>query len=273
MKLKRFLAATGAALLLAVTPPAAAAFPSPLLSINGVFLGGEAMATLWSDTTYVSLRTVSKALDSAAVVTWSDGVARVETESTVLTARPGDTFVTINDVVVFVPQGVKLVQGRTLIPVRTLAQAFDASVYWNSLTGEVSLTDNASEQEQAPSYNADDLYWLSRIISAESQGEPLEGKIAVGNVVLNRVASPDFPNTIYGVIFDGRWGGQFEPVRNGTIYHSPTEESIEAAKLCLEGANVVGESLYFFAPALAQNFWVAENREYVTTIGCHNFYL
>lgn len=271
MNLKRFLAATGAALLLAVTPPAVAAAPSPLLSINGVALGSEAMATLWSDTTYVSLRMVSQALDNNAVVTWVDGVARVETGNTVLTARPGDTYVTINNAVVFVPHGVKLTQGRTLIPVRALAQAFDASVYWNSVTGEVSLTDGSSEQ--TPAYSADDLYWLSRIISAESQGEPMEGKIAVGNVVLNRVASPEFPDTIYDVIFDGRWGGQFEPVRNGTIYQTPTAESVEAAKRCLEGANVVGSSLYFFAPALAQNFWVAENREYVTTIGCHNFYL
>ena len=46
----------------------------------------------------------------------------------------------------------------------------------------------------------------------------------MGNVVLNRVASPDFPDTIYGVIFDDRWGGQFEPVRNGTVYQEPTED-------------------------------------------------
>ncbi|UQT50756.1 cell wall hydrolase [Flavonifractor plautii] len=48
--------------------------------------------------------------------------------------------------------------------------------------------------------------------------------------------SPDFPDTIYGVIFDDRWGGQFTPVRNGTIYQEPTEQSIQAAKLCLEGS-------------------------------------
>lgn len=79
---------------------------------------------------------------------------------------------------------------------------------------------------KAGNYNADDLYWLARIISAESRGESLDGKIAVGNVVLNRVASSDFPDTIYGVIFDDRWGGQFEPVRNGTIYQTPTEDSV-----------------------------------------------
>ena len=113
---------------------------------------------------------------------------------------------------------------------------------------------------------------LSRIISAESRGEPLEGQIAVGNVVLNRVASADFPDTIYGVIFDDRWGGQFTPVRNGTIYQEPSARSVEAARLCLSGANTAGESLYFLAPALATNHWVMENRTHVVTIGSHWFY-
>ena len=122
-------------------------------------------------------------------------------------------------------------------------------------------------------YNAVDFYWLSRIISAESRGEPMEGQIAVGNVVLNRVASPDSPDTIYGVIFDDRWGGQFEPVRNGTAYNTPTQESVQAAIACLAGENTVGESLYFLAPELTDNHWTMENRPYVTTIGAHWFYL
>jgi N-acetylmuramoyl-L-alanine amidase len=94
----------------------------------------------------------------------------------------------------------------------------------------------------------------------------------VGNVVLNRVHSDEFPDTIYDVIFDSRWGGQFQPVSNGTIYDDPTEESVVAAKLCLEGANTAGASLYFLAPALTQNHWIMDNQTYVTTIGCHWFY-
>ena len=94
----------------------------------------------------------------------------------------------------------------------------------------------------------------------------------MGNVVLNRVNHADFPNTVYGVIFDDRWGGQFEPVRNGAIYNEPTEESVLAAKLCLDGVNTVGNSLYFIAPDLASNHWVMNNRTFVTTIGCHWFY-
>ena len=114
--------------------------------------------------------------------------------------------------------------------------------------------------------------WLSRIIEAESRDEPLTGKIAVGNVILNRVASSEFPGSIYGVIFDCNWGIQFEPVANGTIYNTPSEESILAAKLCLDGASVVGNSLYFLNPVKASNFWATQSCIYISTIGNHQFY-
>ena len=74
------------------------------------------------------------------------------------------------------------------------------------------------------------------------------------------------------MIFDDRWGGQFEPVRNGTVYQTPTSESVIAAKLVLEGADVAQDSLYFLAPTLTDNHWIMENRDYVMTIGVHHFY-
>ena len=110
------------------------------------------------------------------------------------------------------------------------------------------------------------------LVCLSGRGESLEGQIAVGNVVLNRVKSREFPDTVYGVIFDGRWGGQFEPVRNGTIYQTPTQLSVIAAKLCLEGADVARESLYFLDPVKAGNLWTTQNRPYVMTIGVHDFY-
>ena len=255
-----------AATILALSPAAFAA-SAPGLTIDGTVAGSEAMTTIWNNTTYVSLRSVSHSLNDSCIITWESGTAKVQTDSVTLTARPGDTYLIVNGTKVNVPYGVKSSNGRILVPLRALAQAFGATTYWNPVTKQASVI---SELKQ--SYTSDDLYWLSRIISAESQGEPLEGKIAVGNVVLNRVKSSEFPNTIYGVIFDDRWGGQFEPVRNGTVYKTPTEESVLAAKLCLNGANVIGDSIYFLAPALAQNFWIVENREFVATIGCHDFY-
>lgn len=118
-----------------------------------------------------------------------------------------------------------------------------------------------------------DLYWLSRIISAESRGEDMTGQIAVGNVVLNRVKSAEFPNTIPSVIFDRKHDVQFTPVSNGTVYLPPTAQSIQAAKRALNGENTAGKALYFYAPALSQGTWINANRTYLKTIGCHRFYL
>jgi N-acetylmuramoyl-L-alanine amidase len=121
-------------------------------------------------------------------------------------------------------------------------------------------------------YRSDEVFWLARIISAEAQGEPLQGKIAVGNVVLNRVLSSSYPNTIYGVIFDKRFGIQFSPVANGTIYNTPTEESIIAAKICLEGYSLSREIIYFVNPSVAPNSWISKNRPYAFTIESHAFF-
>ena len=158
-----------------------------------------------------------------------------------------------------------------MVPVRALAAAMGAEVVWDETARTVDLTSGGGVPGQ-PSYTQEDLYWLSRIISAESQGEPLLGKLAVGTVVLNRVASPEFPDTIYDVIFDRKWGVQFTPVANGAIYWEPTQESVTAAKLVLEGARAAGNSLYFQNPDLTSDRWAANNRPYVTTIGCHWFY-
>ncbi len=264
--MKKQIAAVAAAVTLLLSPAAKAASTS-FLTIDGISVGSDAMASIQNGTTYVSLRSISNSLDNSCIITWENNTAKVQADDLTLTARPGDKYITVNGNYVSVPQGIKIVNGRVLIPLRPLALAFGAAAFWSPVTQNVTVISQFSK-----TYSSDDLYWLSRIISAESKGESLDGKIAVGNVVLNRVKSTEFPDTIYDVIFDDRWGGQFEPVRNGTIYHTPTEESILAAKLCLEGANVIGDSLYFLAPALAQNFWTVQNCEYVATIGCHDFY-
>lgn len=264
--MKKRLVAAFAASVFALSPAAIAA-SKPIVSINGITAGSEAMANIWNNTTYVSLRSIATTLEPSSVITWENNTAIVQTDTLKLTAQEGDTYINVNGRKVDVSYGIKNIDGRILVPLRPLAKAFDAITLWSPVEKRVSVITELKEN-----YTSDELYWLSRIISAESKGEPLEGKIAVGNVVLNRVKNSEFPNTIYGVIFDDRWGGQFEPVRNGTVYQTPTEESVLAAKLCLNGVNVIGDSIYFLAPALAQNFWIVENRDFVATIGCHDFY-
>ena len=136
----------------------------------------------------------------------------------------------------------------------------------------VSSGDTRLLKSGAQVYNADQVYWLARIISAEARGESMKGKLAVGNVVLNRVRSTAFPNTVYGVIFDRKYGTQFSPVANGTIYNTPTVDSIIAAKMCLEGYSLSSDILYFVNPQKAPDSWIAQNREYVFSVGNHAFF-
>lgn len=157
--------------------------------------------------------------------------------------------------------------GCTYVPLRSLASLLGAQVTFVDWNRPVTVSSG-----QEPAYTEEDLYWLSRIISAESRGESLLGQMAVGNVILNRRASGKFPDTIRGVIFDRKDAVQFEPVSNGTIYDEPTEQSVLAARLVLGGASVVGGCMYFFNPSLSKGQWIRNNCTYYTAIGCHRFY-
>ena len=171
------------------------------------------------------------------------------------------------------------IDGSMYVPLRGLANAMDCDISYNGNLGRVTLnkeipTPPMPEPDSNESVDSEAVYWLSRIIEAESGGEPYRGKLAVGNVILNRVHSDDFPDTIYGVIFDRNNGVQFTPVANGTIYQPPSEESIRAAEECLSGTTVVGDCLYFFNPKTATKAgWIVSNCRYYTTIGGHDFYL
>ena len=260
--------ALAAALMLGAVLPAGAV---EVLSVDGRNIWSEANTRIVGvGTSYVSLRMVTGVLAPEAEVVWEDGAAWVRGDGLTLRARPGDVWLTVNDRALYIPDGVQAENGRTMVPLRVLAEALGGSVSWDRETG-ITLT-VGSGRPAAPAYREDELYWMSRIISAESRGEPLLGKLAVGTVVLNRVASDEFPNTIYGVIFDTKWGVQFQPVANGTVYSEPTAESVLAAKLVLDGARAAGDSLYFLAPNLTRNHWTMENREFVEIIGCHWFY-
>ena len=270
MKFRKALiaAALAAALTLPAVRPVSAA---EVLSVGGRNVWSEASTRIVGEgTAYVSLRTAAGLLAPKAAVSWENGTAWVRGDGLTLSAKPGDLWLTVNDRALYIPNGVLLENGRILVPLRVLAETLGGSVDWSREGGITLIV--GSGRAAAPAYTADELYWLSRIISAESRGEPLLGKIAVGTVVLNRVTSDEFPNSIRDVIFDTKWGIQFQPVANGTVYNEPTAESVLAAKLVLDGARAAGDSLFFLAPDLTSNHWTMENREFVVTIGSHWFY-
>ena len=154
-----------------------------------------------------------------------------------------------------------------MLPAETLAEALGCSLTTNEQDGTLTLV-KSGQPAAAGTYEEEDLYWLSRAIYSESGNQPMKGRIAVGTVILNRVAHEAFPNTIKDVIFAP---GQFSPVSNGTIYREPDEESVIAAKLCLDGVREAGKSLYFNVTSMVS--WADQSRTLYCTIGDHNFYL
>ncbi|WP_209121262.1 cell wall hydrolase [Alkalihalobacillus sp. BA299] len=109
---------------------------------------------------------------------------------------------------------------------------------------------------------------LARIVRAEAQTEPFEGKVAVADVVLNRVESPQFPNTIKKVIYQR---GQFQPVANGQINKPADKESIKAVYAALSNMrNIARGSLFFYNPDIATSRWL-DSRRTTLVIGQHVF--
>lgn len=249
-------------------------YPKVGVDIGGVMLSDSAL--LIHDTTYVTLRSFSDRLTSADIdySRWTR-TATVVAGGLVLTASDGAYVVEANGRALFSMTPVVIMSdGKMYIPVRTLAKAYGVSVAWEDATRSVRIQGNANFLSHADAYyDASELYWLSRIIHAESRGEPLLGQIAVGNVVQNRVRSSDYPSTIYGVIFDRKYGVQFSPVLDGSIYLTPSYSSTLAAKIVLEGFSLHDGILFFLAPRIATSNWIVNNRTYRFTIGQHDFYL
>lgn len=108
---------------------------------------------------------------------------------------------------------------------------------------------------------------LARLIHAEARGESLTGQVAVGAVVMNRVADRRFPDTIGEVIYQPR---QFCPVSRGTLPRVPGESSREAARRALEGEDPTGGATYFYHSQLVEDQWI-QARPVTREIGVHRF--
>lgn len=112
---------------------------------------------------------------------------------------------------------------------------------------------------------------FARLVNAEAKGESKEGKVAVATVVLNRVDSPQFPNTITEVIYEVVGDAYaFSPVQNGEINKPATKESMEAVDEALRSKDRLNHAVYFYNQEIATDDWI-RSREIVKTIGNHVF--
>ena len=112
-----------------------------------------------------------------------------------------------------------------------------------------------------------DIYLLARVIHAESRGEPFEGQVAVGAVLINRLKDSRFPDSLNQIIFKR---GEFCTVRDGQIWKDPSQEAIKAARLAAAGWDPTGGALYFYNPAKTTSRWIW-SRPVVNQIGNHIF--
>lgn len=244
------------------------------VNINGRdVLGGQVFGI--GNTTYVPM---FKFCDWLGVFSYSynktRGVATVSGTGLEISATEGSLYIVANGRYFYTVDEILDVNGIIYVPIRPLTKALNSKIEWSNADNEFKVYSGDTSRLKTASqvYREDEVYWLSRIINAEAGAEPLQGKLAVGNIILNRVCSSQFPNTIYSVIFDRRYGVQFSPTANGTIYKTPSAESIIAAKMCIEGYSLSTDILYFFNPTKSPSNWISKNRQFAFKVGNHAFY-
>ena len=241
------------------------------LTYDGVGYSASEPLFIENGVTYVSARALINMRSDADAV-WNGTVARFNMNGLELSARVGEMYINANGENITLASPIRLVSGRVCVPVRSLAAALGADVAYDAGSSHVTLTTKANYINKSVAYSEDDLYWMSRIIHAESCGEPYIGKLLVGEVVLNRKRSAEFPSTVYGVIFDTKNGVQFTPIANGSIYQTPCGECTQAAKAVLSGAQRLANALYFVNTSLVPVSWVSENRPVIVKHGNHTFF-
>ena len=128
----------------------------------------------------------------------------------------------------------------------------------------ITLTGSTSSNS---SYNSSDIYLLAKCIYAEARGEPYTGQVAIGAVVLNRVKSSKFPNSIAGVIYQP---GAFTAVSDGQINLEPNSTAYSAARDAMNGWDPTNGCIYYYNPATATSKWIW-SRTVKLSIGKHNF--
>lgn len=124
-----------------------------------------------------------------------------------------------------------------------------------------------SSAQLPPGYTEKDLQLLANAVYGEARGEPYEGQVAVAAVILNRIESPQFPNTVSEVIFQPR---AFTAVDDGQIWLTPNERAKEAVIDAINGWDPTENALYYFNPVTATSKWIW-SRPQIKTIGKHIF--
>jgi len=221
------------------------------IRVNDMIIKMDSNPYIEEDRTMVPIRTVVEALGPEEVV-WNE-------EDRSVTIVVGDKSMIFKiDSMSYWVNGVEKTMGvapvivneRTMLPLRIIAEELAFNVNYNPLIRTVAINNPTAVVSQdllaTNQYNYEDILWLARIVRVEAYSIGYEAKLAVANVVLNRVKSGRFPMTIKEVIFDTKYSTQFPPAhRDSFLTLEPDLESWAAAKNALDGNNNIGQSLFF----------------------------
>jgi hypothetical protein len=166
-------------------------------------------------------------------------------------------------------------KGRMYVPLAYTAKKLGMEVTYNAHSKRTSIH-HAAKIAYQQSISSDDLHWLYQITEAEAGSESFKGKLAVAASILNRVESPDWPNSIKKTIFQvTKFNGvsyyQYSPVLDNRIYNvTPSKDTKKAVQAALNGEDPSKGAVVFYNPDKTDNKWVRE-REVTVTIGNHVF--
>lgn len=236
-------------LLTSLTPIAAATTID--IKINDQYIASDVSPFVYEGRTMVPLRAITEALGATSVL-WDEGQrwAVILYENKQYIFKIDSLRYWINGVPSQTDVGPMMVENRVMVPLRAVAEAMGFEVAWDQRLKIVTIT---KEEHVVPdryitqkTYDEESLLWLARIVTLEGRGISYEAKLAIANVVLNRVASSEYPNTVYDVIKDTGYTVQFPPAhRDDFDSLEPTDEAVAAAKAALSGDNNIEGCLYF----------------------------
>lgn len=186
---------------------------------------------------------------------------------------PGDRLARANGRCWYMARPCSVEEGKAMIPLRDAAKVFSCDVTWDPYCRAAYLEGGELLESGETYYDQEDLLWIARIVRHESCNQPLDGKVAVANVIINRMNDAGFPNTAEEVIYDTRNGVQFVKRSSKSILKDPCETCWLAAKLALEGYETAPDCFFFASNKVAPTCWAGRNREVYTVIAGHTFFL
>lgn len=270
---------------------------------NGFYLNGRQITQMSlmnvNGVPYCTVKYFFESVLTNAKVYWANNGSNVkgttaDGETLTLLAQPGSQYMYVNGQSIYVPNGIKIKNGYTMAPIEQLAAVFSGSTvtydwYLNAyvvmtgtcLTGsmyqqaayQTTAYQPAADVSAVNSYQSTGYYdpqaldLLSRVIDAEAGSMSMEGKVSVGNVVMNRVASSEFPNTVYGVLYQRN---QFTVVNTARFQRTPSADSVAAAKMAMDGVNYVPGAVFYNVTGLRS--WASYNRPFLMSFAGHDFY-